>query len=138
MELGNLLFGNSRGRFECDRDKFGAYFHPLFDALDKIHGDDWSSFYRPFENDTFRIHPYCDCTCDPNSEHCEDDCPSLIPNFTFKKGEPQIEIEWYKRPFRSAYINVRVTDEELYEMVNRCINSLKEKPKSERSKRLLA
>lgn len=65
MELGNWIFGNSRGEYEVNRGLqsyfvswlerlgFDGYGHPKF-------GNEWS-----FENDTFRIQPYYwgDCEC---------------------------------------------------------------------------
>ena len=76
MELGNLVFGNSRGEYEVDRNLqdqwcgwmerlgFSSYGH-------KEGGDGWV-----FENDTFRMQPYYwgDCTCgydDLEWEWCE-------------------------------------------------------------------
>lgn len=60
MELGNLIFGCSRGEYEIeDREKFEIIFEKLLDKL----GMDYDT--KEFENDTFSIFPYYwgDCTC---------------------------------------------------------------------------
>ena len=56
MELGNICFGNSRGKYPVDRSDFDPAIYYLIDALD---GDQF------FENETFVIRPYYwgDCTC---------------------------------------------------------------------------
>ena len=60
MELGNIIFGNSRGNFPIDRGgEFETALNWLFLNMDiDSHGED-------FENDTFWIFPYYwgVCTC---------------------------------------------------------------------------
>lgn len=61
MELGNMIFGNSRGEYHAERgDALLAQFERLAVAL----GCD--TYFSPgFENDTFAVRPYYwgDCTC---------------------------------------------------------------------------
>lgn len=70
MELGNLLFGNSRGEFPINRggvweNAFGI----LWEALSQHHQKKTrllcSGFDAEFENDIFKVTPYYwgDCTC---------------------------------------------------------------------------
>jgi hypothetical protein len=77
MELGNLLFGNSRGEHEVDRyleEKFVRWMEKLgFDSYGNKRDWTWS-FY---ENDVFRMQPYYwgDCTCGYDKKEwrwCED------------------------------------------------------------------
>lgn len=60
MELGNLVFGNSRGEFKINRSFYDEIFRPLFTStyLDQF-GD------AQFENSTFVVNPYYwgECTC---------------------------------------------------------------------------
>jgi len=191
MELGNMIFGNSRGAFSIDRDLWQKLFEPLWDKLDH---------HRPFENNTFIIFPYYwgDCTCghdeleiewDENNKHgpacyqrdyrklvdnhkhnvpdhlveqlcakhgidyndgwgsaihctcdhqkkwiefCEnhshdEECPLVKPNFVFKPTG--LEVQWYKYPFRDSYSNMRISKEEIAEVVLVCLNSLTDMPK---------
>jgi hypothetical protein len=77
MELGNLLFGNSRGEYEVDRyleEQFVRWMEKLgFDSYGNKR--DWAwSFY---ENDVFRMQTYYwgDCTCGYDKKEwqwCED------------------------------------------------------------------
>ena len=61
MELGNMIFGNSRGEYEVPRDDdMWFQLKRLADAT----GND-TYFYNHFENDTFAVRSYCwdDCDC---------------------------------------------------------------------------
>lgn len=61
MELGNMLFGNSRGTYAVEReDAMWAQLKRLADALE------CDTYFSPgFENDVFAVRPYCwgDCDC---------------------------------------------------------------------------
>ena len=66
MELGNIIFGNSRGSFHVDRNLQDGFYNHLesmgFDGYgNNPSKDDWV-----FENDIFRMQPYYwgDCSCD--------------------------------------------------------------------------
>lgn len=62
MELGNAVFGCSRGEYEIpDREAWEAEINRLLDAIDPDH-----YFYElEFENDTFKLMPYYwgECNC---------------------------------------------------------------------------
>lgn len=62
MEMGNIMFGNSRGDFEVPRDTFQHIFHVL---IEKLEPDNYDGHPKEFENDVFRIFPYYwgECTC---------------------------------------------------------------------------
>jgi hypothetical protein len=84
MELGNLLFGNSRGEFPVNRSLQDVFCEVIGEPLKKLGLD----FYQEFENDTFRLFPYYwgDCTCGyedeeaewMNDNHHDDDCISRL------------------------------------------------------------
>jgi hypothetical protein len=68
MELGNAVFGNSRGQFELPRHAgFEHYFFLLMDICG-------ISYYEEYENDVFCIFPYYwgDCTCGFSEEEFEE------------------------------------------------------------------
>ncbi|QPQ55552.1 hypothetical protein IC614_02825 [Allosphingosinicella flava] len=74
MELGNIIFGNSRGNHPVDRglqDEFYSYMEEMgFDSYGNNPSAEWA-----FENEIFRIQPYYwgDCTCgyaERESEWC--------------------------------------------------------------------
>lgn len=67
MELGNAIFGHSRGNYEVDREKYQYIFHEYLEAMgfdtyghhEKAGGD------GRFDNGIFSVFPYYwgDCTC---------------------------------------------------------------------------
>lgn len=66
MEIGNLIFGNSRGNFPIKRGKgFERELGRLFDAYAPNRDNSWREYGVEFENDTFAVFPYYwgDCTC---------------------------------------------------------------------------
>lgn len=66
MELGNIIFGNSRGEYPLDRGNgWEEELSRLFDSLDKHRDNSWREYGVHFENDTFYTMPYYwgDCTC---------------------------------------------------------------------------
>lgn len=63
MELGNAVFGNSRGECGINRDRFGDLFCNLMERYGMYYGDNG---IRTIVTDTFEVRPYYwgDCTCD--------------------------------------------------------------------------
>jgi len=53
MELGNLLFGNSRGKYQVPR--YAGWEDEFYRLIDAIGGE-----IVEFENNTFWIFPYCE------------------------------------------------------------------------------
>jgi hypothetical protein len=67
MELGNMMFGNSRGEYHVDRalqDEWHSYMEKA--GFDGYGYHDLSNEHGIFENSVFRIQPYYwgDCECD--------------------------------------------------------------------------
>lgn len=115
MELGNMLFGNSRGDFPIDNRR--QYETSLY-FLDGINNIDVA--YGKFKNDTFEINPYCWC----GNTFCEQCGDNHKPNFKhYKSG---LEIWWYKYPLRDAYMNIDISPNEFKLIIVDCVESLKE------------
>ena len=119
MELGNLIFGNSRGEYavrprEVYQDAFCRF---LYDNGFDGYGtppegvNDWF-----FENDTFIVRSYY---------WGEDETIAALPNFVYKPAN--IEISWYKYPMRDAYCNKDVDIETFKSILIDCEKSLKGK-----------
>ena len=124
MELGNLMFGNSRGNYEIDREKYQDIFLEWLDA----HGFDGYGLAADaqmaerftsegedtrFENDVFVIRPYY---------WGEDARIAAKPNFVYKPDG--LEICWYKYPMRDAYSNVPLDGVDLPAILEKCAESL--------------
>ena len=94
MELGNMIFGNSRGEYPIEdrenwQDKFWEIFDDVFDYYgyyEKFKEDPEHTTDRGgYENDVFLINPYY---------WGEDDDIAVLPNFVYKPVG--WEIQWYK------------------------------------------
>lgn len=126
MELGNALFGNSRGQARLPRE--ADWQQPFLELLTQC-GLDRHCFgqdgARGFENDVFRIEPYfwddCECPGTDDDIHLEN-CPERVPNFLHKPSG--FRIEWYKYPFRDAYMTPSVALQRWLEIVGECCASL--------------
>ena len=110
MELGNMLFGHSRGVYHIEpRMEYQSAFYEFLEAngFDGYgHPADKSDHY---ENDVFIIRPY----------YWGDD-PDIadLPNFLFKPEN--IWIKWYKYALRDAYSNFDLTEEKFAEILAKC------------------
>lgn len=134
LEIGNLLFGNSRGEYpiprgewqaefwkfleECGFDSYGNIEKETLEAnLKTIYSDvnnkDYEEHTHYFENDIFKLMPYywgdADNIC-------------AMPNFIYKPCG--FELSWYKYPLRDAWSNQNITLEEFKEILNKCKQSL--------------
>lgn len=80
-----------------------------------------------FENDIFMLRGYVydeDCNCgDDGSENHAEDCALIKPHFFYKPTD--LKIMWYKYPFRDSYSNRLFTTEEFKDMLQHCLESLK-------------
>ena len=119
IEMGNLLFGNSRGSYPVERGDLETMFAKFLEnngftsyghLKDKPVNDDYISY----ENATFLIRPY----------YWGDD-PKIAekPNFVYKPTG--LEISWYKYPFRDAYSSERLNYHELNVILEECERSIK-------------
>lgn len=118
IELGNLLFGCSRGEY-CfpNRDIIDSYVWR--ELIDKCNLDFYCTplytdydFYG-FDNDVFTVRPYC---------WSEEEEEMELPNFLYKPNG--FEIRWYKYPFRNSYMNQDLSEKELLDIFKICLNSI--------------
>ena len=116
MELGNLLFGHSRGEYPIPREEYEEEFFRLLDVV----ADD-SCYGTNFENDVFTMRPYYWGDCECEDEH-DEDCPVIQPNFLHKPSG--LEIHWYKYALRDSYSNQKLAN--FAEIIDECIESIKE------------
>lgn len=70
-------------------------------------------YHRKFENDTFIVRPYY---------WGDSDELKALPNFLYKPEN--INIDWYKYPFRDSYSNVKLDYKKLREIIDDCLKSL--------------
>lgn len=114
MELGNLIFGHSRGEFPIpDRTLYRELMQPLLDAL----GTD--SRGVDFSNDVFEMRPYCWC----GSETCSQ-CGDVQTQFNFVHHPTGLQMSWYKYALRDAYANQELTEVKFKEVIVSCIVSV--------------
>jgi hypothetical protein len=122
MELGNIVFGNSRGEYPVDRslqERWCLWMERLGFTISGYHEsyEGWA-----FENDTFRMQPYYWGDCDCEDDHLEE-CPAMQPNFLFKPTG--FRLDWYKYPLRDSYSSELLTSELIDEMFAECERSMR-------------
>lgn len=113
MELGNLLFGHSRGEYELDRGRFQDIFEKF---LYRIGSDVYGygpNDENPYETKLFVLRPYY---------WGEDEEFGNLPNFVYKPLG--LEIRWYKYALRDAYCNQNITPQKLKEILMRCVKEI--------------
>ena len=137
MEMGNALFGHSRGECEVSRG-----LQDLFCGFLESMGFDGYGFRKDhdgfvFENDVFRIHPYWwnECQCpgwdsDEGASKHLPDCFQESPNFTFKPTG--LTISWYKYPFRDSYSSEPLDARKLARVMEACAASL-DRPQADKA-----
>lgn len=130
MELGNMIFGNSRGKYSVDR----SWQKMFCNALEKMGFDNYGNVnnnnsllykieksikskcgetYYKYENDVFIIMPYY---------WGEDEDICKLPNFVYKPTG--FEMSWYKYPLRDSYMNQSITQEQMKNILINCKKSL--------------
>lgn len=122
MELGNMIFGNSRGAYKVPReDKWEERIEKFFEYF----ALDWYGYpvvgrHKPgirindrgsITTSKFEINPYY---WGDDEEECEK------PNFLYYKGN--FELRWYKYPLRDSYANKDLTYEQFDEILTDCEN----------------
>lgn len=97
MEIGNMLFGHSRGIYEIDR-----IFQDRFQTLLKSAGyDGYGVEDGDWHSKSFIVRPYW---------WGDDDAPEVdLPNFECPRLD--LKIKWYKYPLRDSYSNIPFTEE---------------------------
>ena len=134
MEMGNYVFGNSRGEYEVNRNWQEAFCNFLrecgFEGYGfveherlapfkvTIQGTEEEDGATQFENDIFVVLPYY---------WGDDDEIKKRPNFVYKPTG--FEMNWYKYPLRDSYMNQPISFGELEEMMEHCFQSVSHDPK---------
>lgn len=120
MEIGNMLFGNSRGDYAVSRSLEGLFVGALkkagFDAHGFRHG--WESdreAQTPYNEHAtathhFVIQPYVDDNLDN---------AVIVPNFLDRVTG--LKLRWYKYPLRDSYANYDLTEEMLVPILDRLV-----------------
>lgn len=122
IEIGNLLFGHSRGAYPLQR---GALQDAFAQFLLMLNSDGYGYYEGGIpnlkangrggaENETFLVNPYY---------WGEDDDEAEKPNFVFKPDG--LEIRWYKYPMRDAYSNEEISLERMKDVIDACLESVK-------------
>ena len=115
MELGNIMFGNSRGIYEVPRGHFEERFNDFLEAI----GCDGYGYCKPsdehknirggIKTSVFEINPYY---------WGDDEEEMTIHNFIYYTT--RYELDWYKYPLRDSYSNKQLAYDEFSEMLDRC------------------
>lgn len=117
MELGNMLFGNSRGLYLVEPRH--DYQDTFCDFLEAIGCDCYGWNHRISGNKTetskFIVRPYY---------WGENEEEAALPNFVYKPTG--LEIRWYKYPMRDAYSNQDVSLVEFAKILEDCKQSMEE------------
>ena len=117
MELGNMLFGNSRGEYQVEpRDDYQDVFCDFLKAIGcNFEGWNHRIAGNMTETSRFIVRPYY---------WGDDDEKAALPNFVYKPTG--LEISWYKYPMRDAYSNQDVSVVEFAKILEDCKPSMKE------------
>jgi len=125
IELGNMLFGNSRGRFALPRDIYEESFRAfLMDGGFDTYGrpcdmgkanKNWKEDGGDcrFENEVFVLRAYY---------WGNDEKVSRLPNFLHKPSG--YEIRWYKYPLRDSYASQKLEIGDFNKILNECLSSI--------------
>lgn len=116
MELGNLLFGNSRGEYSLlNRNLVNC--KNWRNLLDITNCDSYGCCNNEsgeFNCELFTIRPYY---------WGDDEKEANKPNFVYKPIN--FTISWYKYPFRDSYMNQNLNDIQIKYIWSKCIKFIK-------------
>lgn len=116
IEIGNLVFGNSRGEYVVPR---GVWQDVFCNFLERNDFSDYGFYNKGdedyFENDTFIIRPYY---------WGDDEDIADLPNFVYKPTG--FFMSWYKYPLRNAFASQDIKFIDFVNMLNVCERSLNE------------
>ena len=110
MEIGNMLFGHSRGKYPVERDLCEPLMTPLWDALPFPSPD----CIEEYETDVFVVRPYY---------WGDKEEMARLPNFLHKPTG--FELRWYKYPLRDAYVNQKIPLHKFRMIIDECVASIK-------------
>jgi len=116
MEIGNLLFGNSRGTYEVPREEFEKVLIPFMEDLgvgSEGYDKEPDETYATFDNELFTIRPYY---------WGDDEEIEELSNFIYKPTD--FQMQWYKYPLRDAYMNQNINIEQFKNTIEECRKSV--------------
>lgn len=109
MELGNAVFGNSRGKYPIEQvTGFEDEIARLFAVICP-----YDSAGLEFDNHIFSVFPYY---------WGDEKIFATKPNFLFKPTG--FSIQWYKYPLRDSYTSQNITLNEFREIITQCLDSV--------------
>lgn len=120
MEIGNLLFGTSRGDYAVDRGLEDLF----LDAFERA-GFDGKGFRHGWESDRPAPTPYNDQATATHhfviQPYVWDDMDNanICPNFLDRVTG--LKLRWYKYPLRDSYANYDLTEEMLVPILERLV-----------------
>lgn len=120
MEIGNLLFGNSRGIFKFPNIKLvnSEEWIKLCEKaqVDNIYGSpEIKRDFNGFDNETFTIRPYY---------WGDDSKEAELSNFYYKPSG--FSIDWYKYAFRDSYMNRNLSEQQILKIFKKCAESIQD------------
>jgi hypothetical protein len=123
MELGNIMFGNSRGEFEIPRiDGFENEMVRLFNAYAPGRDNSWREYGEQFENNVFSVFPYYwgECTCEFDSKkftekHSEECYQSELDRMKLASGWVKDKNGWMTSPKGLDYKEASKIEDGIYE-----------------------
>lgn len=125
IEIGNLIFGHSRGNYAVDRRMIEEEFKIFLERnCFNTYGFKYDEHQKQlpmyednasFKNETFEIRPYY---------WGDDETIQALPNFVYYPTN--FTLSWYKYPLRDAYCSRLLTKEEWIEMLSDCEKSLQQ------------
>jgi len=139
MDLNIIFPKGSMGASEYD-DLLDTVLRVIAEKASIDPDGEWASKYgTQFENDVFMMHPFCwcekpdcpwclACICE-TAEECEQKCSNkeYAPNFHYKPLD--FKVWWYKYIGRGMKTNKTLTAEQLKEMLEHCLRSIRPRVK---------
>lgn len=120
MEIGNRLFGNSRGDFAVDRSLQDLFVSALSQA-----GFDEYGFRHGWESDREAPTPYNEHATATHhfviQPYIDDDLDNAVICPNFFDRVTGLKLRWYKRPLRDSYANYDLTREMLEPILKRLV-----------------
>jgi hypothetical protein len=114
LELGQIMFGNPVGEYECP-EYVEALLSHIFEEIDRVY---WNIHQETWEEEStpgipgIKVRPYC---------WDEDSKEASKPNFKFES----VEIRWYKHRGRGMTVNVNKSYKQWIDWFDRCLKVIR-------------
>ena len=116
MELGNYIFGNSRGEFEVPRKEFEDLLLPFMEEIGiglRGYDKEMDETCATYDNEVFTIRPYY---------WGDEEEIMKLPNFVYKPTN--FQMQWYKYPLRDSYMNQNINVKQFKDIIKKCKYSI--------------